>query len=36
MGGTMKGTMGTTNVCPGQAAEISRHSNDVHLLVLSD
>jgi hypothetical protein len=25
----MKDTMGTQNVCPGQAAEISRHSNDV-------
>jgi hypothetical protein len=33
-GGTIKGTMGTTNVCAGQAALISRHSNDVHLLVL--
>lgn len=35
-GGTMKGTMGTTNVYPGQAAETPRHSNDVHLLVSSD
>jgi hypothetical protein len=32
----MKGTMGTTNVCPGQVAQISQHSNDVHLLVPSD
>lgn len=30
----MKGTTGTTNVCPGQAAEISPHSNDVHLLAV--
>ena len=30
----MTGTMGTTCVCPGQAAEILRHSNGVHVLVL--
>lgn len=32
--GTMKGTMGTQSVCPGQAAEVSRHANDVHLLAV--
>lgn len=31
MEGTMKGTVGTQNACPGQAAAITRHSNDVHL-----
>jgi hypothetical protein len=32
----MKGTMGTQNVCPGQAPEIPRHWNDVHLLPSRD
>jgi hypothetical protein len=32
----MKGTMGTTDACPGQAAHFPRHANDVHLLASRD